>query len=305
MTSIHAVIPTNLGRAVKEAKHRGEDPSSGREGQDNTTINQRPRNQQRPQKGNTRKPTRNPTTPEPNLHHHPSPTPQPAPHETMLDSENDDASNSGKENDPSLSPTPVRQLPPTPRRNALGKRPLSVLTTSYPEDPDMDMMLVDSDSEHEATPSTTSPSEQNISANARDHSPVRKSPKLTLNKGGNASSRAREALQIYEDVPDRTANDSTRRFNGVGKENCGDAGGKGELHPELGLGASAGASVNDNVPVMGQQQQPTDTSTPQGPSSLPADASSKVYKKVASGVRKPPAKTPKTKPTPRIGIRRL
>lgn len=275
--------------------NRGEDHSSSR-GEQGSIASQRPRNQQRLQKGqeNTRRPTRDPSTPEPNTHHQPSPNPQHPPRETTSDSdsENDDPTNTGKENDPSLSPTPVRQLPPTPRPSALGKRPLSVITTSYPEDPDVDMMLVDSDSENEDTTSATT-SEQNINANTHARSPVRKSPKLTLSKDGNASFCLREDLQIYEDVPDRTVNDFTRRFSGIGKENCDEVDGKEQL--QTGMTASAGVTV----PATGQPAM----STPLTPSSLSADASSKVSKKVASGVRKPPSKKPK--PKPRIGIRRL
>lgn len=298
MTSIHAPIPTNLKRSVKEAKNRGEDPTPTRDGQGATA--QRARSQQRSQTDNTTKPTRTPTTPETTRHRQPSPRPQHPPNPTAnnsnsdSDSENDDPASSGKENDPSLSPTPVRQLPPTPRRSALGKRPLSVLTTSYPEDPDVDMMLVDSESEPEPIPDSRSTSEQNISANNRAQSPVRKSPKLTLSKGGSASLRLRDELQIYEDVPDRTVNDFTCRFSGVGKENCDAGGGK-----DTAMVDSAGV----NVPVTGTGQ-PAAMSAPLTPSSLSEDpSSSKVSKKVAGRVSKAAPKKPK--PKPRIGIRRL
>lgn len=303
MTSIHAVIPSDLKDAVKAAKHRGEDPSSIREEQDDDIPQQRQRKQQRLQTGTTRKPNRKPTT-EQSPNPEPPTTTQQTPGESASDSENDDPASASKENDPSLSPTSVRQAaPPSPRKSALGKRPLSVLAVPYPEDPDADMMLVDSESEREPQSATMTTSERNISANRRTRSPVspvRKSPKLTLSKGANASVRLRDDLQIYEDVPDRTVNDLTHRFGGDGKENRDSAGGgglnakgKGEL--QAGKGTTAGA----NVPTTGQT--PAMSTSAKSPS-LSARSSSKVSNKVVgNGARKVSA--PKAKP--RIGIRRL
>lgn len=271
MTSIHAPIPPDLKDSVAEAKHRGEDPSSIRLEEDTST--QRPRKQQRLHPGTIKK----------SIH-------KPNPSDDISDSENEDPASASKENNPSLSSTPVRLTPPSPRKSALGKRPLSVLTTPYPEDPDADMMLVDSDSEHERG-LTKSSSEQNISANTRTRasvSPQRKSPKLTLNKGGNASFRLRDDLQIYEDVPDRTLADFSRRFSGDGKENCTEASG-GLKDKKESQDKATGAN-----PLAGQIQGL--------PVKSPANSNlSRVSKKVVGGPRK--ATAPKAKP--RIGVRRL
>lgn len=271
MTSIHAPIPPDLKDSVADAKHRGEDPSSIRREED--TFTQRPRKQQRLHPGTIKKSIRRPN-----------------PSDDISDSENEDPASASKENNPSLSSTPVRLTPPSPRKNALGKRPLSVLTMPYPEDPDADMMLVDSDSEHERG-LTKSSSEQNISANTRTRasvSPQRKSPKLTLNKGGNASFRLRDDLQIYEDVPDRTLTDFSRRFSGDGKENCTEASGGLKDKRE-----SQEKATGTN-PLAGQIQDLSMKS--------PANSNlSRVSKKVVGGPRK--AIAPKAKP--RIGVRRL
>jgi ubiquitin-conjugating enzyme E2 S len=253
MTSIHAPIPPGLKNSVLEAKHRGEDPSSIHREEDTTT--QRPRKQQCL---------------------HPGTIKNQVPDDTISDSENDDPASASKENNPSFSPTPVRLTPPSPRKTALGKRPLSVLAMPYPEDPDADMMLVDSDSEHDSLPKSSS--EQNISANTRTRtaSPQRKSPKLSLSKG-NASFR-RDDLQIYEDVPDRTL-DLSR--SGDGKEN----------HTSTGM-----------KDVLVQDKAANSFGQTQGLSVKPVTSSaSRVSKKVAGG----PRKVSLAKAKPRIGVRRL
>jgi len=256
MTSIHAPIPPHLKDSVTKAKHRGEDPISIRHEQEDTIIHPR---QQSLHPDTIRKP-RKPTLSD----------------DTISDSENDEAS--AKENNPSLSSTPVHLTPPSPRKNVLGKRPLSVLTMPYPEDPDADMMLIDSDSEHEHGLMTSS--EQNISANrTRISTPQRKSPKLTLR--GKASSRLRDDVQIYEDVPDRTLTDFSRRFSGDGKENRTATGMKDiELQ---------GKKPTNSGPTPGLSVKSPVTSSP-----------SRVSKKVV-GARK--VATLKAKP--RIGVRRL
>ncbi|KAJ5127220.1 Ubiquitin-conjugating enzyme E2 [Penicillium atrosanguineum] len=259
MTSIHASIPDDLKDSVLEAKHRGEDSNSIRHEEE--PILQRPR-KQKPLHPGTIKKTSKPTPSE----------------DTMSDSENEDPS---KENNPSLSSTPVRLTPPSPRK-ALGKRPLSVLTMPYPEDPDADMMLIDSDSEYERDLPKSS-SEQNISANTRTRSssPQRKSPRLAPSKGN--ASRLRDDLQIYEDVPDRTLMDISRRFSSDGKENRATGGMKDiELQAKIASNALAqtpGLSVKSSL-----------NSNP-----------SRVSKKVVGG----PRKTAVPKAKPRIGVRRL
>lgn len=115
---------------------------------------------------------------------------------------------------------------------------------------------------------------------------------------GTTSSRVREDVNIYEDVPDRTVNDFTRRFNLVGKENSvSDTGvGKGE--------SRTGRVVGDAPVNLPASALPAAMSAPLTSSSLSTDPSpSRISKKVASDVRKIPPKKPR--PKPRIGIRRL
>ncbi|KAJ5682216.1 Ubiquitin-conjugating enzyme E2 [Penicillium macrosclerotiorum] len=287
MTSIHAPIPLDLQEMVKEAKNRGEDLNSiPTERQNESSHSLRPRKQQRLHSGIPRKIVRR-TTPTEYSH-----SPLHDANDTMSDSENEDPASASKENNPSLSPVPVCLAPASPRKNAHGKRPLSVLSIPYPEDPDVDMMLVDSDSECEVqqTPSVTA-SEQNISANNtrihRPTSPQRKSPKLTLARAVNAPFRLRDDLQIYEDVPDRT------RYNADGKENC-DAGTSGlrekcDLYPAR-PGNSANTIASGLSPNLSAPYSTSDSSHP-----------SKVMKKAGLGGRR--AGVPK--PKPRIGVRRL
>ncbi|KAJ6145409.1 Ubiquitin-conjugating enzyme E2 [Penicillium chermesinum] len=237
MTSIHAPITSDLQDAVREAKHRGEDTIPMPKHRDQGSISQRPRKQQRLQ--STAQPSVRPRsripTPSghlPQLPRSPPPAPaMPVNEDIMTDSENEDPASASKENNPSLSPSPVNLAPPTvsPRKNAFGKRPLSVLSVAYPEDPDTDMMLVDSDSDGaNDSPTEINPNAANIIANipppnpfassysSRSHTPVSphraKTPRL-------APPRLREDVLIYEDVPDRTLTDVSRRFGSDGKEN--------------------------------------------------------------------------------------
>lgn len=296
MTSIHAVIPTNLQDAVKHAKTRGEEPDSSRGEQARTTHTST---------STTEQSTLQPRNPHSSFTH-------PQPHSTddhNSESEMSDMENSSKENDPSLSPTPVHQPPPNPRKSTLGKRPLAVLAMPYPEDPDADRMLVDSDSEPESPSTRMTPSEQNISANTHlrtgpPTSPIRKSPRLTPSKDYSTPVRFQDELQIFEDVPDRTVSDFTRRFSTDGKENRDASVESGlglkdaEETTEMQLDKSAMSSLGSNAVLMGPPAIPT-PSTP----SLPSLQSSKAYKMSASGVRKTSKQRPK--PKPRIGIRRL
>lgn len=300
MTSIHAVIPATLQDAVYHAKNRGEEPSSSQDEQISTSA--QPGQKARLRAGATHSST---TATEqstlPSTHTEPQST-----NDHNSESETSDFENSSKENDPSLSPTPVRQPPPNPRNSVLGKRPLAVLSMSNPEDPDTDMMLVDSDSEPESPTSRMTPSEQNITANTHLRTsasalPVRKSPKFNPSNGMHAPIRFQDDLQIYEDVPDRTVSDFTRRFSTDGKENrdavesglgMKDKDEKTESQSDKTVLSTAGV----NAVIMGPPPTPN-TAT----SSSPSLQSSKTSKKSTSGVRK----TSKPKAKPRIGIRRL
>ncbi|KAJ5628104.1 Ubiquitin-conjugating enzymeE2 [Penicillium lividum] len=317
MTSIHAPIHTGLQNAVKEAKHRGEEPGSMPREAD--AHYQRPRKQQRIQTGTTMKnrpPSEYIPHPPRDLAPHPEPVLEDDPMQ-MSDSENenDDPASASKENNPSLSPTPLRLAPPSsPRKNAFGKRPLSVLSLAYPEDPDTEMMLVDSDSEPENdtdTPPTNSFSspEKNIAANVSTTinfsrptrnpppmSPQRRTPKLAPSRWGNTPSRLREDVQIYEDVPDRTVTDISRRFGSDGKENRDSVLLPRGLKDISGLHAEKVAHAA-NPQAMQSGHQPSTTSA----SLIPSKQSPFKLSKKVSGLRK--GAMPKTKP--RIGLRRL
>ncbi|KAJ5358890.1 Ubiquitin-conjugating enzyme E2 [Penicillium cataractarum] len=292
-TSIHAPIPATLQGAVKEAKYRGEDPGSIPSDTDDSQ-NPRPRKQPRLQSSIPKKTVRRMNQPDSHLAHavaEPSQSTLPENNENddaMVDSDNESLANSSKENDPSLSPTPVETPPLSPRKNALGKRPLSIISTSYPDDPDADLMAVDSDSEEE--PPQMSPSDRNITANfihsRQSPSPKRKSSKLTLSKGSNTPFRLREDVQIYEDVPDRT------RYNGKENRESGFVGLK--ERPEM-----QAAIPGNSVSSLTSGQNPTLPAPSTSP--LKGKQPSKVTKKVGGGARKATG----TKPKARIGVRRL
>ncbi|CBF88026.1 putative ubiquitin conjugating enzyme E2 [Aspergillus nidulans FGSC A4] len=138
MTSIHAPIPAEMRTEVMEAKMRGEDSGAVvLEQEEEITRSLRPQGKKKMQsvmmKRSTRKDTGGPQSRDSEntrLHHdHPD---QPDQHyEFLSDNENEVLSCASKENDPSLSPSPVKFAPLlSPRKNAYGKRPLSVLTPS-------------------------------------------------------------------------------------------------------------------------------------------------------------------------------
>ncbi|KAJ5950899.1 Ubiquitin-conjugating enzyme E2 [Penicillium vulpinum] len=306
MTSIHAPIPLNLKGAVTEAKLRGEEAGATIEGKEEDANIQRPRKQARTYTATMKITARNttafenssqssyPSQSSSNIFAQSTP---PMTDDVMSDSENDDPASASKENNPTLSPSPVYLAPPSPRKTALGKRPLSVLSIPYPEDYDTDMMLIDSDNE---TPAMTS-NERNITANtcSRTSSPLRKTPKLSLLCGGvNASGRLRDEMPIFEDVPQLAMQDPLRRMSGDGKENRGSATARGlkekrEYHPMKTLNGSAPLS-----PVHAQLLTPSLSSS----SSLSGSSNSGISKKKAmSG----PHKRLAVRVKPRIGIRRL
>ncbi|KAJ5794044.1 Ubiquitin-conjugating enzyme E2 [Penicillium paradoxum] len=295
MTSIHAPIPPHLKDAVTEAKLRGEEAGTKLEDKEDDTILPHPGKQAFTHTIHAKKSTRRTTPfenpPQSSSHSFAQLSPPPT-DETMSDSENDDSASASKENNPSLSPSPVYFAPPSPRK---GKRPLSVLSIPYQADSDSDMMLVDQDSDNE-TPAMT-PNEQNISANTRSRtsSPLRKMPKLSLVSGSiNSPGRLRDEMPIFEDIPQLPMQDSLRRLSGDGKENRGSATARGskakrELSPMKTLNGPAPLS-----PAHAQLPRPA-------LSSLPISSSGIHKKKAISGLHK--RLTVNTKP--RIGIRRL
>ncbi|KAJ5182192.1 Ubiquitin-conjugating enzyme E2 [Penicillium cf. viridicatum] len=300
MTSIHAPIPPNFKDAVTEAKLRGEEAGTTLEEKEEDAVIQRPRKQARTHAATSKKTARNITGFESTLQSsYPSqsssnPFAQPPPSMTDdVDSESDDPKTTQL-----FPPPPVYFAPPSPRKTALGKRPLSVLSIHYPEDSDADMMLIDSDNDNDA-PAMTS-NERNITANTRSRtsSPLRKTPKLSLLCGGvNASGRLRDEMPIFEDLPQLAMQDPLRRLSGDGKENRGSATARGlkekrEYQPMK--------TLNDSTPVSpAHAQLPTPSLSS---SSLSGSSNSGISKKRAmSGLHKRLAVRAK----PRIGIRRL
>ncbi|CAG8327138.1 unnamed protein product [Penicillium salamii] len=286
MTSIHAPIPLDLKAAVTEAKLRGEEAGATlNEQEDDTRI--QPAQMGTRTRAITKKNTgKTSATPSRTFHQ-----PTPPMSDDMIEDEDedeDDAANESKENNPSLSPSPVSLVPPSPRKTALGKRPLSVLSIPYSEE-EGDLMLIDDDNEIDTQMTSN---ERNISANTRSRtsSPLRKTPKLSmLCDGVNATGRFRDEMAIYEDVPQLRMADPLRRLSGDGKENHVSAmrKGKRDLCPSKTLG------MTPLSPAHSQPPTPRMSSVP--------DFSSKITKKKSTGVHKRPV----SKAKPRIGIRRL
>ncbi|KAE8355536.1 ubiquitin-conjugating enzyme/RWD-like protein [Aspergillus coremiiformis] len=289
MTSIHAIVPMDMKTAVAEAKTRGEDAGTTIPEQEEPRL-LRSRKGTRVQsvtmkkKTTTRKKAERASRPQ----HHRSDG-QETENERQLenhyevdtavsDEESETLSNASKENDPLLSPSPVKFAPPSPRKNALGKRPLSVITLPLETDP-FAMSSDDSDLDGMTA------SEKNIAANhhgdspERDLFPQRKSPKLSVrSKGVNSSGRMREEVKFFEDAPEPLDLED-------GKEN----------HSSLSGPKEFGLAYRKTTPTC----PPISLTL----SSTSASSSSKSSKAV-SGTRKVSAPNTK-KAKPRIGIRRL
>ncbi|KAE8134470.1 ubiquitin-conjugating enzyme/RWD-like protein [Aspergillus pseudotamarii] len=296
MTSIHAPVPTDLKSAAAEAKTKGEDVGTtipeqeeprllrSRKGTRVQSVTMKKKNTRKNGERASSRSQRQSNSPETEnlaeeqqleIHHEAD--------SILSDDESESLSNASKENDPALSPSPVKFAPPSPRKNALGKRPLSVLTLPLDTDP---FAMDPDDSDLEGMTA----SEKNIAANnygdssERDPSPQRKSPKLSVrSKGVNSSGRIREEVKIFEDAPEPL--DLDRCHSGDGKEN------HGSLAGPKGLGLASKKAL------------PTCPPTSLAPPSMSAPSSSKASKAV-SGTRKVSGSNLK-KAKPRIGIRRL
>ncbi|KAL1973557.1 hypothetical protein VTN31DRAFT_6192 [Thermomyces dupontii] len=147
MTSIHAPIPQDMADAVLEAKHRGEDPEMiARMAKAQTNDASRPAS---PTASAVRmKETTSASTEQPDA--------------DMFSDTEDSVEDDTKENDPSLSPSPVAMPPPpSPRRQGAGKQPLSVLASAPFDEADMD---VDAGHDEQHFDRMTD-SERNIAAN--------------------------------------------------------------------------------------------------------------------------------------------
>ncbi len=219
MTSIHAAIPSDLKDAVAEAKRRGEDAGTEiREDKEERRPTLRKASasstmvmKKRPQiarLGGGRSESTASVESVSSIRANPSQTSLtarlsqlPPVEGEASDDENDEAT-ANQENDPSLSPSPVSPFPPSPRKNILGKRPLSDLPP--PVDPDVD------DGEDMCDSERTITSAQNIANNINaayfptdkhqstgsSSTSSRKSPKLSeMGQGINASGRLRDDIE--------------------------------------------------------------------------------------------------------------
>lgn len=331
MTSIHAPVPTDMTNAVMEAKLKGEEAE---------TMVIQERQQEDSRSAQSRKGTRvqsvtmkkKPTTQQQQRQQPVDTTPSDhEENENDENDENDDENNiSAKENDPSLSPSPVKFAPPSPRKNAHGKRPLSVLTMPMEHDPFTISASARTSAETDDEEMLTA-SEKNIAANhgipeeeqeqeydSSSSPPQRKSPKLSvLNKGTNASGRIRDDINannvnvgIFEDASPPT--NLHRRTSEDGKENPNTTntstssmtmtatGAKEQvvktsrtIHPSTCNSTINHVTVNNavnNPPVL----------APSAPAPAMVPSSSKTGKSAATGTRKVSSRQ-----KPRIGIRRL
>ncbi|KAF9890305.1 hypothetical protein FE257_006220 [Aspergillus nanangensis] len=302
MTSIHALVPPELKDAAREAKARGEDVGALAIPEQEDTVARTLRSrkgipiQSVTMKQNTRRSHRESTPP---LVQQPGSQPLNSISEHYdgvatdndEDDESENGSNASKENDPTLSPLPVKFAPPSPRKNALGKRPLSVLTMPIDFD---DPFAVDEEGFHHEADGMTA-SEKNIAANCGsetypsepDVSPQRKSPKLSiLHRGVNSSGRLRDDVKIFEDTPETSFDELDRRRSGDGKENRGSFGGLKDM----------GAAT--------RKPHANQHSSVHAPSMTPSVPSSSKDTKAVAGSRK--VSTSNTKKTkPRTGLRRL
>ena len=170
------------------------------------------------------------------------------------------------------------------------------------------MMLIDSDTNIHTMDTThtpfISPSERNINANTPRPrvavSPQRKIPKLAPARGGpvpHSPGWIRDDVQIYEDIPDRTSTNFSRRLSGDEKENRGLGGMMGyhtftlKQQRETEAGLAANTSALGNGQLVSAQKVPLHGS----------NSSARIAKKFISTARKGPALKAKA----RIGVRRL
>ncbi|GFF46874.1 ubiquitin-conjugating enzyme E2 S [Aspergillus udagawae] len=285
MTSIHAPVPPDLKTAVVEAKSRGEEAGTlVPEHEGTRCLQSRTGTRVQSLTMKTKKPS---VTPQPSTQtsadaHDNNP-------ESDDESENDGETtrpSTSKENDPSLSPSPVKLALPSPRKNTHGKRPLSDLTMSLDPDPE----------EPHLTPARTTDkaqmttSEKNIAANHAPHrdsssqpQSQRKSPKLSLlDKGINASARIRDdVIIIFEDASEPS--DLQSHHSNDSKEN----------HAALNASKEMGPSARKSP------HYPSSLLAPSTAITCPSGSKSRAV----SGSRKVSSSSMKAKP--RIGIRRL
>ncbi|EAS31495.2 ubiquitin conjugating enzyme E2 [Coccidioides immitis RS] len=185
MTSIHAPVPPELKNLALEAKRRGEDPETNLDEIQNTKTSAPSQSRNRSSSSSV--------TMKKDVTSHNAPMPSSKldirlKRDSLQDQklnggreedsdEGDDLGSASKENDPSLSLSPVTFPPPSPWKSVLGKRPLSALT---PPEPD-EMVVINDD---EDGFNALSNSERNIAANinysdrGQRQTLRRKSPKI-------------------------------------------------------------------------------------------------------------------------------
>ncbi|KAH8697370.1 ubiquitin-conjugating enzyme/RWD-like protein [Talaromyces proteolyticus] len=216
MTSIHALVPGNMTRSVLEAKRRGEDPEmlSRLENEQQQAAHL----VQETKKTNLVMKKAAPATSVETLAQNPD--------DNML-SDSEDYMDDYKENDPSLSPEPVTNIPSS-RRSTQEKRPLSVIPTAPLQD--ADVVMYDSASDDENVSDGMTASERNIAANTSNTTspssslqnsmspPARQAPQKSLAWDTSNSS---SSYAIYEDEQGEPAANLNRRVS-YGKENLVD-----------------------------------------------------------------------------------
>ncbi|RMJ23125.1 ubiquitin conjugating enzyme e2 [Aspergillus sp. HF37] len=286
MSSIHAPVSDDLSSAAYEAKLRGEDAGSVIQEKSHTSLplSQKDTTATNMKAHSLRMKKKPAQTAEPGL----NPEPEQQPVEQQLgnitqdlsfssdgeDTDNDENDNNlataTKENDPSLFPSPVKLAPPSPRKNAHGKRPLSVLSLSPDPSAAMEPDHHHLHLHHATDTDTMTASEQNVAANdppeRHDSSPNRKSPKLSSSSSAAISKGARDVRIFEDDAPD----------------------------PALHLQPSTSAGKENHVPSASAVKEGHAAPATQSGSQVPRNLVGKVPSSSSSSKRKP-----------RIGIRRL
>jgi ubiquitin-conjugating enzyme E2 S len=336
MTSIHAPISPELKQAVMEAKRRGEDPGTTvfLEETDDCSI---PRSSTASRNVSTTSTVIMKRTPSGITNQGDSPTAvekldirikPPSFLKTSFNSayqqqpesdseEGDDEENeflASKENNPSLSPSPVIPPPPSPHRHdhsVLGKRPLSVL--SVPSEPELVLVDTHDDDDEEYIGQTAS--ERNIASNFLHHRGGQQPyADVALEMGEASSSHHRKSAKLSDSRRSvntsgrgRTYGDAIFSSTAASKDQC-------DMNHSLKgkenvLASKMSSADGSYAAALDPRAAPTNinaspgkaTSTSRSVSaSLGPPASTN-----ASTARKAPSSSLKPKSKPRIGVRRL
>ncbi|BDD54678.1 hypothetical protein MAP00_000276 [Monascus purpureus] len=348
MTSIHAPVPTELKDAVMEAKLRGEDAGTvvkEQEIADSRSVRSRTETRvssltMKASRSNNKGRADSQSQSQHDGHmqqehhgHDHNTITELSDSEEEINDENENMSGASKENNPSLSPSPVKFASLSPRKYPHGKRPLSVLEMPFPTDSDIPMLDTDNTDQQGMTAS-----EKNIAANtnadpttARDPIllPQRKSPKLTNSMLFSShhtatiasSSRAGADIGIYEDTPLSDTHSSlhywSTRGNSNGRRNSSSTS-KGYNHPmnmpipvlrsqsghDISL-SSTGSGSDSSIPISAALPSSSRVSSSSSNSKL-ISASRKMMMPSMTAFSTSSTSSANSKRTkPRIGIRRL